>query len=512
MQEDENLTGQPIPEDPAPQAPSRDPATSPNLEKPKQTAQPKPKKPLTKEQKWWRFHGMQASLFAGIGALAALVLVLIVCVVTLPFRGRLTGSEQAAAPSAAPAESILEEDSAEPEPSPSPTPQVSTVSLMAVGDNLIHSTVYEFAQQEDGTYDFTEIYSQIKDDLSAADLNCIQQETIFVDDPSLYSNYPCFGTPAEMADSLAQVGFNVVCHASNHTLDMGSTGLEDTFAAWKKHPEVTVLGIHESQAQADEIQVVEKNGIQIAMLDYTYGLNGYVPENDWDVDLLDQDHKDRIVSQVDQAVGMSDITIVFMHNGDEGQFTVSEDQEQWAQLFADHGVGLVIGTHPHVVQKVDLITGENGNKMPIFYSLGNFVSSQRETQNMVGGMAKVQITKDDTGTYVSEYNIEPLVTLIQGGGTVGTGYRFHTYHMENYTDELAATHIRDNCSREDVQAVWDTVFGESSTGTDDPIRPLASGAPATSAATETNPEPSQEAGTVTSITPEASPSPSSQAA
>ena len=504
MLEDENLTQHPQPEAPEQAMPPASPEPS-NLP---HSAPQKPSAPKrnAKDQKWWRFHGMQAGLFAGIGALAALVLVLVVSIITLPFRGHLTTGEAQAAPSAAPAESLIEEASAEPEPTPSPTPQVQTVSLMAVGDNLIHSTVYEFAQQPDGTYDFTDIYSEIKDDLSQSDLNCIQQETILVKDPSLYSNYPCFGTPAEMADSLEKVGFNVVCQASNHTLDKGTQGLEDTIAAWKAHPDVTLLGIHESQAQADQIQVVEKNGIKIALLDYTYGLNGFVPTNDWDVDLLDQDHKERIISQVDQAVAMSDITVVFMHNGDEGQFTVSEDQQQWAQLFADHGVGLVIGTHPHVVQKVDLITGEKGNKMPIFYSLGNFVSSQRDTQNMVGGMAKAVITKDDTGTYVSQYNIEPLVTLIQSGGTVGSCYRFHTYHMEDYTDELAATHIRDNCLKKDVQAVWDTVFGDSSTGTDDPTHPLAPGAPAKSESAELSPSPSQEAAAVTSLAPEVSPS------
>lgn len=68
-----------------------------------------------------------------------------------------------------------------------------------------------------------------------------------------------------------------------------------------------------------------------------------------------------------------------------------------------------------------MITGESGNKMPIFYSLGNFVSSQRDNFNMLGGMAKVVITKDQTGTYVSDYNIEPLVNVIQSGGTHGHG-------------------------------------------------------------------------------------------
>lgn len=450
---------------------------------------PRPKKRLTKEQRWWRFHGMQAGLFAGLGVVASLIVIALICLITLPFRGALNKAPEAPAVSAAP-ESQQEDSLLEAEPTPSPTPEVHTVNLMAVGDNLIHSTVYEFAEQDDGTYDFTDIYKYIADDIKEADLACIQQETILVSDPANYSNYPMFGTPAEMADSLSKVGFNVICQASNHTCDMGETGISDTLAAWAGHPEVTVLGLHGSKEDADTIRVVEKNGIKIALLDYTYGLNGMTPENDYEIDLLDENHKDRIESQLEQAKTMADITVVFMHDGTEDSFKPDEDQKTWAQLFADHGVGLVIGTHPHVVEPVDVITGKDGNKMPIFYSLGNFVSSQRETMNMLGGMAKATITKDETGTYVSAYNITPLVNLIQSGGTHGLGYQFHVLHMDDYTDELAATHIRENCSKADIQAVWDEIFADASTGSDDPKRPLASGTPVENtpaASTETSP-------------------------
>lgn len=153
----------------------------------------------------------------------------------------------------------------------------------------------------------------------------------------------------------------MVCQASNHTLDQGTTGIEDTLAAWKKHPEVTMLGIHGTQEDADKIAVVEKNGIKIAMLDYTYGLNEFVPEQDYYVDRMDADHKERVGRQLDEAKTLADITVVFMHDGTRISLP-GEDQKTWAQFFADHGVGLVIGTHPHVVEPVDVITGESGNQ------------------------------------------------------------------------------------------------------------------------------------------------------
>ena len=129
---------------------------------------PRPKKRLTREQRWWRFHGMQAGLFAGFGVVASLIVIALICLITLPFRGALNKAPEAPAVSAAP-ESQQEDSLLEAEPTPSPTPEVHTVNLMAVGDNLIHSTVYEFAEQDDGTYDFTDIYKYIADDIKEAD-------------------------------------------------------------------------------------------------------------------------------------------------------------------------------------------------------------------------------------------------------------------------------------------------------------------------------------------------------
>lgn len=332
------------------------------------------------------------------------------------------------------------------------------VELMAVGDNLIHNTVYEYAEMEDGTYDFTPIYSFLREEIATADLACIQQETIFINDPAQYSNYPAFGTPTDMADSLSAVGFDVICHASNHTYDKIEAGVFDTINKWKEHPEVTVLGIHESQEDADTVKIVEKNGIKIAMFNYTYGLNYAAPNDPWLIDFIDDDHEEAIKNQLSAAKTQADIIVVFMHMGDENALKPSEDQKKWAQFFADNGVGLVIGTHSHSVQPVEVYQGINGNEMPIFYSLGNFVSSQKETVNMLGAMAKATIVKDETGTYVSDYSIDPLVTWIRSGSGKGAGYIFHTLPLEEYTTDMAALHIRSNCLPDDFKSVWTQIF------------------------------------------------------
>lgn len=412
----------------------------------------KQKKPLTRAQKKLRYDIRRYSILGALGLGALGVLVLAVFLISLPFR--LIFSDDSS-------DSVVEPSSyveTTPSPSLSPEPQPSTVTLMAVGDNLIHSTVIEYGLQADGTYDFTDIYSYMLDDIQSADIACIQQETIFITDPTEYTNYPAFGTPAEMADSLTEVGFDVICHASNHTYDKMMAGINDTIAAWKKHPEISVLGIHESQEDADTIEIIERNGIKIALFNYTYGLNYSIPETSYTIDFLWEDNKPRMKEMLAEAQTLADFIIVFMHEGDEDALRPNESQKAWAQFFADNHVGLVIGTHSHSVQPTDVYTGVDGNTMPIFYSLGNFVSSQKDTVNMLGGMANVTITKDTTGTYVSDYSLTPLVTWIQRGGTVGTGYRFHTVHLDEYTDEMAVEHIRENCTPADFQALWEEII------------------------------------------------------
>lgn len=406
----------------------------------------------TTDQGWWRHNLLQVALFFLTGVVGSLALIGLVSLLLLPFRGN--AAEAMAEISA----SEVEVQTPTLAPSPSPLVQPTVVTLMAVGENLIHDTVIDYGLQEDGSYDFQEMYRYVQEDIQRADIAYIQQETILISDPAQYAGHPAFGTPTEMADSLAAVGFDVVSHASNHCLDKGQPGIDDTLAAWAKHPEVTVLGIHKSQEDADQVPVVEKNGIKLAFLDYTYGVNGFPLPNEFTVDLLDEDHKERISEQIERARSMSDLVIVCMHDGTEDEFEADQSQKTWAQFFADEGVGLILGTHPHVIEPVEVLTGKDGGQMPCFYSLGNFLSSQKDNFNMLGAMAEISITKDAAGTYVSDYRLTPAITLIQGGGKNGYGYQFHTMHFEDYTEEMAQKHLRSGCTPEVFREYWNKVF------------------------------------------------------
>ncbi len=335
---------------------------------------------------------------------------------------------------------------------PSARTPIESVDILALGDNLMHNTVMWAGQTDDG-YDFTPMYRYVRDDVAAADLACINQESIYITDPEEYTNYPEFGGPVQIGEALAETGFDIVTHATNHCLDKGSRGILDTVAFWKTHPEVTYLGIHDSQQDHDTLRVVTKNGIRIALLNYTYGTNAGLPEKDYMVDYLWDEEE--IAKDIERAAAESDFILVFPHWGTENTFEPDAKQLSWAQFFADHGVGAVIGCHTHTLQPVTEITGKDGNKMPVFWSLGNFISHMAEAQNMLGGMARLTVSRDEYGVYVSRYSLEPTVTY---ASHEGGKWAFCGMKLTDYTDEMARTHLIDGTSPDEMKALSESIL------------------------------------------------------
>ena len=137
----------------------------------------------------------------------------------------------------------------------------SEVSLVMVGDNILHMPVIKNGEQPDGTYNFDSLYENMLPYFDNSDMSVIVQETVLGGKELGYSGYPMFNTPHAVGDAIRNAGFDIVLHATNHTLDKGSKGVENTLEYWKKHPEITVLGINESLDKQNEVTLYEKNGI-----------------------------------------------------------------------------------------------------------------------------------------------------------------------------------------------------------------------------------------------------------
>jgi poly-gamma-glutamate synthesis protein (capsule biosynthesis protein) len=316
------------------------------------------------------------------------------------------------------------------------TETASSINLLAVGDNLIHLEVIQSGEQEDGTYNFDHLYANLKDDISAADIAIINQETILGGDDFAYSGYPAFNSPTEIGEAVADAGFDVVLHATNHTMDKGLKAVETTFAFWKQYPHITVLGINETKEQAQTIPIIEKNGIRLAMLNYTFSLNGYsLPEDKpYLVNMLDQK---KMTEDIKKAEELADFTIVFPHWGLEYIYEPTKSQKELTQMFYDLGVDLVIGTHPHVLEPVEWIGTDQDHEMLVYYSLGNFMSYQKEAPRMLGGMATITITKDLSGTYISDSDITPIITHYEHGPA---DFNYGIYKLSQYNETYAKLH------------------------------------------------------------------------
>lgn len=335
-----------------------------------------------------------------------------------------------------------------------------TLDIRMVGDMLLHDAVSNSGKMEDGSYNYDHFFLNVEDEIKKADLAIVNEEVILGGLDLGISGYPCFNGVFEVGDALVKAGFNTILHATNHALDKGAIGIERCLEFWNKtYPETGVVGIYASEEESKNIYIYEKDGIKIAILNYTYGTNGIpLPQGrEYMVNILEED---KVVSDLKKADEMADFVIVCPHWGSEYTYTETEEQIYWAQLFADNGADLVIGAHPHVIEPVKWVTGVNGNKMLVYYSLGNFISAQDRWPRMVGAMADITIEKNEAGdVYIKNYGVIPLIThRIFGSGATTT------YLLSDYTDELASQSTINNqdpsFSLEAAKDLCRQVFGD----------------------------------------------------
>jgi poly-gamma-glutamate synthesis protein (capsule biosynthesis protein) len=196
-----------------------------------------------------------------------------------------------------------------------------------------------------------------------------------------------------------------------------------------------IIGDYLNRDELYEIKVIEREGIQVAFLAYTYSTNGLrLPANS-ELIIPYYNNEELIISQIAKAKEVSDAVIVSMHWGDEDVFTPNATQKRLAQLLADHGVLAIIGHHPHVLQPIEWITGSGGNRMLCVYSLGNLANGMIRPKNMIGGFINFDIVKRGDKIAVENPILTPTIYYYAQNWFNG-----HIYLLEDYTEELALNH------------------------------------------------------------------------
>lgn len=270
-------------------------------------------------------------------------------------------------------------------------PKISKLSLIMVGDALLHGSVYRDAYKN-GVYNFDSQLEYIKPIVQNYDLAFYNQESILGGTELGLSDYPAFNSPQEFGDAMVNSGFNLVSLANNHTMDRGEKAVLNSCEYWKSKENVLAAGSYCSKEDSEAIQIREKNGIKYTMLAYTYGTNGIsVPQGKEYLVNLYSDEKAK--SDIEKVRDKVDLLIVSMHWGTEYQAEPTEEQKREAEYLSSLGVDIIIGTHPHIIEPITYI-----NNTLVIYSLGNFISAQstnNDYNTMVELMTSVDVIKEE---------------------------------------------------------------------------------------------------------------------
>jgi len=317
-------------------------------------------------------------------------------------------------------------------------PAVNTVSFIGCGDNLTYygntREAKSLAEAGGRTYNFKPTFSNVESLIAEADIAFINQENVMsASAPIAY--YPRFNCPTDMAYDLKELGFDVLNIATNHMLDIGEQGLRETIDLLEEL-DITFLGGYKDQTDAERIRVIEKNGIRIAFLSYTYFTNYLSLPKGSEMVIPYLENEELIKKQFALAKEVSDVILVSVHWGDENTFKPNAIQKQYAQLFADLGAAAVIGHHPHVIQPIEWIEGSEGNRMLCVYSLGNFIAEMERDINMCGGLIGFDIVQTGSEAPVIE-NVRFTPTVF---AFTPRFYENKVHLLEQYTDAMARAH------------------------------------------------------------------------
>ncbi len=331
--------------------------------------------------------------------------------------------------------------------SESQKPDATRVSFVAVGDIIVHSTVLadskDLAVGTDKEYNFIPMFSNVADIIKDADLAYVNQESPYGGPDRAYTGYPMFSTPDQEGYDLMELGFDIINLANNHMLDAGTKGYRRTIDFWKQQENVTYIGGYTDKEDYENIRVIEKDGVTIALLSYTYGTNGLVLSSGSEmiIPLCDESGNADIDRMTKKARELADIVMVSMHWGYEDWFKPSDLQKKQVEIMVNNGVDVIIGTHPHVLEPMMWKDRPDGGRTLVIYSLGNFLSGMLYMRNMVGGIAGFDIVKVGDAAFIDAPYFIPTVCQYNNSWR-----KFKIYRFSEYTQELLNAHRCQNIS------------------------------------------------------------------
>ena len=301
----------------------------------------------------------------------------------------------------------------EEKPSTTPTEAVTdtiptTLSLLFVGDLMQHQSQIDAATRPGG-FDYSASFRHVAEEIGKADIAVANLECALGGKP--YTGYPCFSAPDEFLNAIRHAGFDLLSTANNHCLDRGSKGGKRTIQL------LDSLSLHHlgtypdsaTQAQKHPL-IVEKKGFKLAFIAYTYATNGIKATPPFRVNYIDEQNIRKDIGRAKAA--QPDAIIALMHWGEEYHSMPSAAQKELAEKMFAMGVTHIIGSHPHVVQPIEVRTDSlTGSRQLLVYSLGNFISGMSANKTDGGLMVRLTLEKEQQQTRLKHTDYSLAWTL-----------------------------------------------------------------------------------------------------
>lgn len=291
-------------------------------------------------------------------------------------------------------------------------PEKTEVTVLSMGDIIFHQATYLNFKDENGNYDFTHFFKEMEEEYK--DKLVVGNFETTVNPERKISGFPMFNTPATAVAAIKNAGIDVLTTANNHCIDTGSRGIATTIEEIEKN------GIEHTGTFTDPDKrggiIVSRNGINIGILAYSEIFNG----NDAglkreDLYMINPLNEDKITADIKELSDKgADFIVVYPHFGIEYSFNPSNTQKYWTEYILNAGADMVVGSHPHVPQKAEILNINGEDKLAV-YSLGNFISNQREDNigkklTEVGTVLEFTLEKEGEKTKVVSAILKPVYT------------------------------------------------------------------------------------------------------
>lgn len=270
-------------------------------------------------------------------------------------------------------------------------PRIVGITLTAAGDCLMHNTQIKSGLQADGTYRYDHFFAEVKELINEGDYSSIDFEAALAGPESGYTGYPTFNSPDAIATAFKEAGFDLVITANNHSLDRGYHGAMRTLDVLQGAG-LDTAGTYRNEEEARSFLIKDIKGIKVAYIAYSYGTNGIpVPkEHPEFFNFLD---RGKIEADIKALRPQADVIILVLHWGLEYTPRPTQEQVVMAREFLEAGADVILGSHPHVIQTMEVVKVGGKDKF-VVYSMGNFISAQHGKERNSGIVLKMKFSKN----------------------------------------------------------------------------------------------------------------------